>query len=83
MNKLKIKILTIALQLFGGKMLTQIRAFLVGKKAYLMYASSIALVLVAWASGELSTAQAIAAILAALGLTAQKAGITRDIKNGK
>jgi hypothetical protein len=80
MNKLKIKILTIGLQLFGGKMLTDIRKFLAGKKTYLMYTGAIITILLAWSAGQMTTPEAIAAIFAALGLTAHKAGNTREIK---
>lgn len=63
-------------------MLTKIRAFLAGKKTYLLYTGAIATILLAWSLGQMSTPEMIAAIFAALGLTAQKAGLTRDIKNG-
>lgn len=80
---LKLRAITLLLQLFGGKMLANIRKFLEGKKAYLMYISGIATALYAYSVGDLTLSQTIMAIAAALGLTAAKAGATRDIKNGK
>ncbi len=79
---IKVKILTIGLQLFGGKMLTDVRTWLAGKKFYLLCATAILAAAVGWAGGEITLSQFIQAVYVAITGVAFKAGVTRDIKNG-
>jgi hypothetical protein len=83
MNKLKLKILTIAIQLFGGKMLTQIRGFLAGKKTYISMAVAILGGLYAYANGTIGLNELILIIVNATGFITVKAGVSRQADNGK
>lgn len=60
-----------------------LRTFLQGKKVYLVCATGILTVITTWAAGQMSGMDAFLTILAALGAAAGKAGITRDIREGK
>lgn len=82
MNKFKLKILTIALQLFGGKMLTKIREFLAGKKTYLSMVASILGGVIAYAEGAIGLNELILIIINATGFITVKAGVARKA-NGK
>ena len=62
-------------------MLTDIRAFLAGKKTYLLCLSAIIAALVGYTDGTLSLGELIQAIVAAAAGITIKAGITRDIKS--
>ena len=83
MNKLKLKILTIALNLFGGKMLEQFRTLLAGKKTYLSMAVAILGGLYAYANGTIGLNELIVVIVNATGFITLKAGAAREAKNGK
>ena len=59
-------------------MFGHLRQFLAGKKTYLLMAAGILGAVIGWASGDLTTVQALGAILAALGISTVAARVTRS-----
>jgi hypothetical protein len=56
----------------------KILVFIAGKKTYIIATTGVVLAIVGLADGTLTTPQFIEAILAALGLSALRAGVTKS-----
>lgn len=61
-------------------MVEKIRAWLAGKKTYLVAASAVIAALIAFANGAVNILGLIEAVLAALGLTTLRAAVSKIIE---
>lgn len=60
--------------------MNQINEWLSGKKTYIVALAGILAAIAAYASGELDLAQTIQAVLASLGLSTLRAGVSKGVK---